>query len=137
MTRRSRRREPPSPLVRSGLYELAGSALSGWLFALCRTRPQTAARLGIRSVPRIRQWHLDMAMLGTATVACGLAVPDAPRTARTALGIGAWTNATAFLPLAFRPELEDDPVFRAATLCSFAATTLGFCGMARAAGRGR
>ena len=75
-----------NPLVRSGLTELAASALSGWVFTLCRTQPQLARKMGIKSVPRIRQWHLDMAALGTASVACGLAVPNAsPRIARALL----------------------------------------------------
>ena len=61
----------------------------------------------------MRQWHLDLAMLGTAKVACGLAVDDPPRLAAGALRIGGWTNAMAFLPLAFNPELEDHPAFAA------------------------
>jgi hypothetical protein len=52
-----------------------------------------------------------MAMLGTASVACGLAVPDAPRITTAALATGAWTNALAFLPLAFEPELERHPAY--------------------------
>lgn len=119
-----------SPLVRSGLVELAAGALSGWVFTLCRTRPETARRLGIRSPARIRQWHLDLAALGTASVACGLAVPDPPPLAGRALRLGAWTNAMAFLPLAFRPDLDRHPVFLAAVTASFASTTIGFCGLA-------
>lgn len=131
------RREPPSALVTSGLTELAASALSGWVFTLCRQQPEVAAKLGIKSVPRIRQWHLDMAMLGTAAVACGLAVPDAPPTVQRALALGTWTNATAFLPLAFKPELDQTLGYKAAATASFAATTVGFCGMAASAWRAR
>jgi hypothetical protein len=72
-------------------------------------------------------------MLGTATVACGLAVEDPPRLAATALGIGAWTNAMAFLPLAFEPKLEKHPAFLTAAVASFIATTIGFTGVAGAA----
>lgn len=121
----------------SGLLELAAGSLSGWVYTLGRTNPELAARLGIASVPRVRQWHLDLAMLGTATVACGLAVPDPPRVPSTALAIGAWTNAMAFLPLAFKPELDRHPLFIAGATASFLATTVGFTGMARAALRRR
>lgn len=131
------RANPPSALVASGLTELAASAVSGWLFTVCRTQPELAKRLGVRSVPRIRQWHLDMAALGTASVACGLAMPDAPARVTTALTIGAWTNAMAFLPLAFRPDLDKHPAFVGAMVLSFAATTAGFCGMAGTAHRQR
>lgn len=55
------------------MVELAAGAASGWIYTLARTQPELAARLGIRSGARIRQWHLDLAMLGTATVADGLA----------------------------------------------------------------
>jgi hypothetical protein len=125
----------PSPLVRSGLAELAAGALTGWVYTLARTRPDLAERIGLKSTPRVRQWHLDLAMLGTATIACGLAVPDPPKVAATALGVGAWTNAMAFLPLAIKPNIERHPVYIACTVGSFVATTTGFCGMALAAWR--
>lgn len=124
-------------LVASGMVELAAGALSGWVYTVVRTQPDLAARLGIRSGARIRQWHLDLAMLGTATVASGLAVPEPPRGAATALGIGAWTNAMAFLPLAFRPDLDRHPAFRAYAGASFVFTTVGFVGMAADAVRRR
>jgi hypothetical protein len=127
----------PSALVASGLAELATAALSGWVFTLCKTNPEAARSLGIKSTARIRQWHLDMAMLGTASVACGLAVPDAPKATTAALTVGAWTNALAFLPLAFEPELESHPAYRTAVGASFVATTAGFCGMAATALRRR
>jgi hypothetical protein len=125
------------PLVASGMVELAAGALSGWVYTVARTQPELAGKLGIRSAARVRQWHLDLAMLGTATVACGLAEPDGPRVARTALGIGAWTNAMAFLPLAFKPDLDQHPAYRAAAGTSFVLTTTGFVGMAAGAVRRR
>lgn len=126
----------PARLVRSGLVELATGALSGWIFTLARTQPELAkSRLGIQNPARIRQWHLDLAALGTATIACGLAVPEPPRLAATALGVGAWTNAMAFLPLAFKPDLDEHPAYLAFAAASFVATTLGFTGMALAATR--
>jgi hypothetical protein len=112
------------------MVELAAGATSGWVYTLVRTQPDLAARLGIRNGARIRQWHLDLAMLGTATVASGLAAPEPPRVAATALGVGAWTNAMAFLPLAFRPDLDKHPAYRAFAGASFVLTTVGFVGMA-------
>ncbi|HEX8103991.1 MAG TPA: hypothetical protein VF533_15340 [Solirubrobacteraceae bacterium] len=133
MTRRPPVPEPPSLLLTSGLAELAAGALSGWVYTLVRTQPDQARRLGIVSGPRIRQWHLDLAMLGTATVACAHAVPDAPRPVAAALGVGAWTNAMAFLPLAFKPDLDQRLAFKAAAAASFTATSVGFTGMAATA----
>lgn len=130
-------RDTPSRLVASGLAELAAGALSGWVYTIALTQPELAGRLGIKSAARVRQWHLDLAMLGTATVACGLAVPEPPPIAAAALGIGAWTNAMAFLPLAFKPDLDAHPVYMACAAGSFVATTIGFTGMAVGAARRR
>jgi hypothetical protein len=120
----------PSALVVSGLAEVAAGALAGWPYTLVRQDPEAARRLGIKSGARIRQWHLDLAMLGGLTVAVGTAVPNAPRWASIPLGLGAWTNAMAFLPLAFAPDIDKHPVYRAITGTSFVATSVGFVGMA-------
>lgn len=125
--------DAPSLLLASGLTELAAGALSGWVYTLVRTQPETARRLGIVNGARIRQWHLDLAMLGTATVACATAVPDAPRPVAAALGVGAWTNAMLFLPMAIRPDVDERPAYRAAAAASFVATSVGFAGMAATA----
>lgn len=125
--------ERPSALVTSGVVELAAAALSGWAFTYAISNPQGARRAGVASVPRIRQWHLDLVALGTSTVALGVAVPDAPRVVQGSLATGAWTNAMLFLPLAFKPELVDEPGYKAAAGASFVATTVGFVGMAATA----
>jgi hypothetical protein len=128
----------PSALVVSGLAEVALGALAGWPYTLVRQDPEAARRLlGIRSAARVRQWHLDLAMLGGLTVAVGTAVPDAPKWASVPLAVGAWTNAMAFLPLAFRPEVDRSPVYKAAAGASFVATSVGFVGMALAGARAR
>ena len=129
--------KPPSLLVTSGLVELAAGAVSGWVYTLATTDPERAKKLGIVSATRVRQWHLDLAMLGTGTVAVGVAVPDAPRVVQLALGTGAWTNAMMFLPLAFAPDAIDAKAYRAAAGASFVATTVGFVGMAATAVRRR
>ena len=127
----------PSGVVTSGIVELAAAALSGWVYALAKYDAERARTLGIKSPARIRQWHLDLAALGTATVALGLAVPDAPKPVGRALAVGAWTNAMMFLPLAFRPEALQNPTYRKLGMASFVSTTVGFSGMAVSALRGR
>ncbi|MCW2994093.1 MAG: hypothetical protein JWQ18_1588 [Conexibacter sp.] len=133
----SRSSQVPSALVVSGLCEVAAGALAGWPYTLVRQQPETARKLGIVAGARIRQWHLDLAMLGGLTVAVGTAVPNPPRWASIPLGLGAWTNAMAFLPLAFAPEVDQHPVYRAITGASFVATSAGFTGMALTAVRRR
>ncbi|MDH6281789.1 hypothetical protein [Prescottella agglutinans] len=125
----------PSALVVSGLTELAAGALSGWVFAAVRRRPEAMRALGVRAPQRIRQWHLDLAMLGGFTAICGTAVPAAPRVTTAALAIGAWSNAFAFLPLAFKPDLENRPAYLGLVVGSFVTTSIGFCGIARTAHR--
>ncbi len=120
----------PSLLLTSGMAELAAGALTGWVYTFARQAPERAKAAGIVSTPRIRQWHLDLAMLGTATVATATAVPDAPKPIAAALGVGAWTNAMLFLPLAFKPDLDKGLPYQAAAVASFTATSVGFTGMA-------
>ena len=124
-------RPVPSALVVSGLAEVALGALAGWPYTLIRQDPEAARRLlGLKSAARVRQWHLDLAMLGGLTVAVGTAVPNAPKWASVPLGVGAWTNAMAFLPLAFKPDVDQHPVYRSLAGASFIATSTGFVGMA-------
>ncbi|HSP36139.1 MAG TPA: hypothetical protein VLR26_00110 [Frankiaceae bacterium] len=127
----------PSALVVSGLTELALGALSGWVYTVAVKRPDLLRRIGIGSPARIRQWHLDLGMLGAYSVVCGLAVPDAPRSVTLALGVGAWTNAMSFLPLAFDEELVNRPAYLVPVVGSFVATSVGFTGMAATAWRRR
>lgn len=124
------RQDRPSLLLTSGVAELAAGALSGWVYTFARTKPELAREVGIVNTARVRQWHLDLAMLGTATVALALAVPDAPRPVATALAAGAWGNAMFFLPLAFQPDLDKNRAYLAGVATSFAATSVGFTGMA-------
>lgn len=112
------------------MVELAAGALTGWVYTFARQQPERAKALGIVSTPRIRRWHLDLTMLGTGTLAAATAVPDAPRPVAAALGVGAWTNAMLFLPLAFKPDLDEGLPYRAAAVASFTATSVGFAGMA-------
>jgi hypothetical protein len=117
-------------LVAAGLAEVALGAATGWPFALAIADPDRARSLGVRSVARLRQWHLDLVALGGLTVLAATAVPDLPRRVAVPLGVGAWANANAFGVLVFRPEARDHPAYRAAVGASFAATTWGFGGLA-------
>jgi hypothetical protein len=60
-------------------------------------------------------------------------VPDAPARAAIPLAVGCWTNAMLFLPLAFKPDIDQGLPFRGAAVASFAATSVGFTGMAATA----
>src|SRR3954468_14050913 len=121
------------------MAELAARALSGWVYTLATRQPDAAKRIGLKSTPRVRQWHLDLAMLGTAAVAAGAAGPDAPPRAalpragggwgeaapdgppRAALplAVGCWTNAMMFLPLAIKTDLDEHPAYQGAAVASF------------------
>lgn len=117
-------------LVLSGIVELAVGALTGWPYALAMNDPDRIGALGIQSVPRLRQWHLDLIALGGLSVLVGSAVPDLPRRVAWPLTAGAWSNAHAFGVLAFRPEWKDSRVYQAAVAGSFAAVTWGHVGLA-------
>jgi hypothetical protein len=117
-------------LVVAGLGELALGALTGWPMALAVSRPDDLKRLGIRSPARLRQWHLDLIMLGSLTASASTWVPDPPRKVAVPLALGAWTNANAFGILAFRPELKEHPAYKAGVGASFVATSWGFTGLA-------
>lgn len=122
-------------LILSGLTELATGALTGWPYALAIGDPGRARRLGIRSVPRLRQWHLDLIALGSVSVLVGTAVPDLPRHVAWPLTVGAWTNANAFGVLAMRPDWKDHPAYRAAVAGSFATVSWGTVALAVTAAR--
>jgi hypothetical protein len=124
-------------LVLSGVTELALGALTGWPMAVAVSRPEDLPRIGIRSPARLRQWHLDLIMLGSLTAAASRFVPGMPRKVAVPLAVGAWTNANAFGVLAFRPELKEHPAYKAGVAASFVSASWGFCGMAAVAWRRR
>lgn len=125
------------PLVASGFAEVALGALAGWPYALVKADPERARRIGIKAPARLRQWHLDLVMLGGLSALAGTALPDLPRRVAWPLGVGAWTNAMAFLPLVVAPEVERHPAYRAAVGASFVTTSAGFAGLAATALRRR
>lgn len=117
-------------LVLSGLAELALGALTGWPYALAIADPEKVGKLGIRSTPRLRQWHLDLLALGAVSVLAGTAVPNLPRGVGWPIAIGCWTNASSFAVLAFRPELSEHPAYRTAVGASFMTVTWAFTSLA-------
>jgi hypothetical protein len=101
--------------------------------ALAVSRPEDLSKIGIRSGARLRQWHLDLIMLGGLTAAASRVVPNPPRKVAVPLAVGAWVNANAFGVLAFRPELKEHPAYKAAVGASFVSTSWGFTGLAAVA----
>jgi hypothetical protein len=71
------------------------------------------AEIGIRSGARLRQWHLDLILLGGLTAAAARSVPDPPRKVAVPLAVGAWVDAYAFGVLPFRPERKEHLVHEA------------------------
>lgn len=126
---------PNQAMLAAGFTEVALGALTGWPYALAIAEPERAKALGIRSNHRMRQWHLDLISLGGLTVLAAAAVPGLPKSVAVPLTVGAWTNANAFGVLVVRPDLHDNPVYRAGVLASFVTTSVGFVGLARAAWR--
>jgi hypothetical protein len=117
-------------LVLSGATELAVGALTGWPYALAVSDREKVRKLGIRSVPRLRQWHLDLIALGALSMLVGTAVPDLPRRVAWPLAVGAWTNANAFGLLAFHPEANRHRAYQAAVGTSFATVSWGCVSLA-------
>ncbi len=135
MTKHSTTTSTNETLILSGLTELATGALTGWPYALAISDADKLRKLGIRSAPRLRQWHLDLIALGSLSVLIGTAVPDLPRRIAWPLTIGAWTNANAFGVLAIRPDLKDHPIYKTAVVGSFATVTWACSALAILAAR--
>lgn len=132
---RARHRPRIDGLVVAGVTELAFGALTGWPMAIAVSRPEDLPKIGIRSRARLRQWHLDLIMLGALTAAAPKFVPELPRKVALPLAAGAWVNANAFGVLAFRPELIDHRLYKAGVGASFVSATWGFTGLAAVAWR--
>ena len=123
-----------SGLVAAGAVEIALGALLGFPFAMSVDGSDRSRRLlesaRVRHPRRLRQLHLDLIVMGVLLVAAGAAVPDLPLGVALAIGVGGWTNALLFAPLAVRESLQTRPWFRAASLASFAAVSAGWVAVA-------
>jgi hypothetical protein len=95
-------------LVKLGVFELAFGVLTGWVMVVMVEKPEALKRIGVRQLPRIRQWHLDLLMQGTILIAVGAAVASVPTWIGILLVIGAYVAPFGLGVLAFRPELQRD-----------------------------
>ena len=112
-------------LVQIGLIELALGGLLGWAMVIREERREWLTRIGIVAPQRIRQVHLDYVMMGLILIGVGLAVPDLPTAIAVALAFGTFVNPFLFVPLAFNPEVEKRPWYRALAVISFIAVSGG------------
>lgn len=112
-------------VIRIGLVELALGALLGWAMVIRSERPEWLRRIGVVAPQRIRQVHLDYVMMGLILIAVGLAVPDLPTPIAAALVFGTLVNPFLFVPLAFDPEVDQRPWYRALAVVSFLAVSGG------------
>lgn len=117
-------------LLGAGALQLASAALLGWLIALDRADPERVRRLGIVRPRRLMQLHLDQVMMGVILLSIAAAFPAVPGWIVVPLLIGTTVNPLLFLPLAFRPALDEHLGYRAITVLSFLAATIGFVGLA-------
>ena len=112
-------------VVQAGAVELALGALSGWVVTASVDRPDLLKRAGVRAMARVRQAHLDYIIMGVILIALGLAAPGLGRVWQVLLVVGAWVNPTLFVPLAFNPDAQRSPVYRAVTAASFTCMSAG------------
>ncbi|MCZ0985562.1 hypothetical protein [Streptomyces diastatochromogenes] len=117
-------------IVLSGLTQIALGAATGFPYALAVTDADRLRRAGIKAPQRIRQFHLDLIIMGSLVAMAGTAVPDMPRWVAAPLVVGGWTNALSFVPPALAPEAEQHPVYRSAVAASFATTAFAWVALA-------
>ena len=108
-----------------GVWSLATGALSGWLVAASVDQPQLLPRLGVKHPGRIRQTHLDWIMMGLILLVVDVAVDGIPGWITALVAFGTVVNPLLFVPLAFDAGASDRLAYRAITLVSFAALSIG------------
>jgi hypothetical protein len=106
-------------VVQVGLVELALGGLLGWAMVMREEKPEWLKRIGVVAPHRIRQVHLDYVMMGLILIGVGLAVPDLPTAIAVALVFGTFVNPLLFVPLAFDPQVDQKPWYRALAVVSF------------------
>ncbi|HEV7917956.1 MAG TPA: hypothetical protein VGO97_00120 [Solirubrobacterales bacterium] len=112
-------------ITQAGAIELTAGALSGWIIALSVDKPDVLRRRGVKVIPRLRQAHLDLIIMGTILIALGLAAPDLEMPWSVMLVAGAVLNPLLFVPLAFSPDTQQNPLYRAVTALSFISMSAG------------
>jgi hypothetical protein len=113
-----------------GLWSLALGALSGWLVAASVDKPELLRRARVRHPGRIRQTHLDWIMMGLILLVVDVAVDDIPGWITALIAFGTVVNPLLFVPLAFDAEASSKPAYRAVTVVSFAALSVGLPALA-------
>ena len=111
-------------VAQAGVVYLAFAALSGWLMVVVVEKPEWLSRAGVRAPGRFRQAHIDWILMALILIAVGLAVPELATVWQVLLVSGTIVNPTLFVPMAFRPEIRDNLLFRSVTLASFTAMSL-------------
>jgi hypothetical protein len=117
-------------LTALGLASIALGAVSGWLVLVATERPQWLRRWGIVAPGRFRQAHLDWVMMGLILIAIQTAVPGLPGWIRALVVVGTIVNPLLFLPLAWGAHVKEHPVYRAVTVASFTAASVGLSAVA-------
>ena len=117
-------------LTQLGLISLALAGLSGWLVLAATRKSEWFRAHGVPAPRRFLQTHLDWIMMGLILIAVQLAAPSAPEWIKAMIAFGALVNPLLFLPLAFKPDAEESPVYVAVAVVSFAALSIGLSALA-------
>ena len=117
-------------LTQLGLISLALAGISGWLVLAATRKGEWFRAHGVPAPRRFLQTHLDWVMMGLILVAVQLAAPSSPDWIKAMIAFGAIVNPLLFLPLAFKPEAEDSPVYVAVAVVSFSALSIGLPALA-------
>ena len=117
-------------LTQLGLISLALAGLSGWLVLAATRKGEWFRAHGVPAPRRFLQTHLDWVMMGLILIAVQLAAPSSPDWIKAMIAFGAIVNPLLFLPLAFKPDAEDSPVYVAVAVVSFSALSIGLPALA-------
>ena len=117
-------------LTQLGLISLALAGMSGWLVLAATRKGEWFRAHGVPAPRRFLQTHLDWVMMGLILVAVQLAAPSSPDWIKAMIALGAIVNPLLFLPLAFKPDAEESPVYVAVAVVSFSALSIGLPALA-------
>jgi hydroxylaminobenzene mutase len=112
-------------LLQIGLVEITIGALLGWLMVIREQKPEWIKKIGIVRGHRILQVHLDFILMGLILIAVGLVVADPPALLQGLLIFGTFFNPLLFVPLAFDPDFDKKTWYRAFSVISFLAISVG------------
>ena len=117
-------------LAQLGLISLALAGLSGWLVLAATRKADWFRAHGVPVPRRFLQTHLDWVMMGLILIAVQLVAPSAPDWIKALIAFGAIANPLLFLPLAFRPQIEESRAYAAAAIVSFSSLSVGLPALA-------